>query len=124
MTERLELYKCEICGNIVEVLHRGKGQLVCCGQPMGLLEEKGEERGREKHLPVTKRADRGVTVEVGSIPHPMESDHYIEWVEVITEEGVLRRFLEPGMPPRAKFEIEGDIRQVRIYCNLHGLWTT
>jgi len=123
MTARLQVYKCEICGNIVEVLHSGKGQLVCCGQPMTLLEEKTEEQGREKHLPVTERTDQGVTVKVGSVPHPMEEKHYIEWVEVVTADGVARRFLKPGEAPEAAFGVEGDVLRSRAYCNIHGLWT-
>ena len=123
MTARLQVYKCEICGNIVEVLHSGKGQLVCCGQRMLLLEEKTEEQGREKHLPVTERTDQGVTVKVGDVPHPMEEKHYIEWVEVVTADGVARRFLNPGEAPEAAFGVEGDVLQVRAYCNIHGLWT-
>ena len=124
MAERLEVYKCELCENIVEVLHGGGGQLVCCGQPMKLLEEKTEDQGREKHVPVTEKTDKGIIVKVGSVPHPMEEKHYIEWVEVIGQDGVARKFLNPGETPEAAFEIDGDILQVREYCNLHGLWTS
>ena len=124
MAERLEVYKCELCENIVEVLHGGGGQLVCCGQPMTLLEEKTEDQGREKHVPVTEKTGKGIIVKVGSVPHPMEEKHYIEWVEVIGQDGVARKFLNPGETPEAAFEIDGDILQVREYCNLHGLWTS
>jgi len=123
MTERLEIYKCEVCGNIVEVLHNGKGQLVCCGQPMKLLEEKTEEQGKEKHLPVIEKTDKGIDVRIGSILHPMEEKHYIEWAEVVMKDGVTRKFLKPEEAPEATFGIEGDILQVRAYCNIHGLWT-
>ena len=123
MTERLQVYKCEICGNIVEVLHEGKGELVCCGQPMGLSKEKAEEEGREKHLPVMEKTDKGVKVKVGSIPHPMEEKHFIEWIEVVTKDGVARKFLKPGRVPEAEFEIKGDILQIREYCSIHGLWS-
>lgn len=122
MTERLQVYKCEICGNIVEVLHQGVGELVCCGQPMKLLEEKREEQGMEKHLPVVEKIDKGIKVKVGSVPHPMEEKHYIEWIEVLTEKGAFRRFLKPGEEPEARFEIDEAILGVREYCNIHGLW--
>jgi len=123
MTERLEIYKCEVCGNIVEVLHSGKGQLVCCGQPMKLLEEKTEEQGKEKHLPVTEKTDKGINVKIGSVLHPMEEKHYIAWMEVVMKDGVTRKFLNPKEAPKAAFDIEGDILRVRAYCNIHGLWT-
>jgi len=122
VTKRLQVYKCEICGNIVQVLHAGKGELVCCDQPMKLLEEKTEEQGREKHVPVAGKTDKGIKVEVGSVPHPMEEKHYIEWIEVQTDKGISTKFLNPGDEPRAEFEIEGDIVKTREYCNIHGLW--
>lgn len=122
MTRRLQVYRCEICGNIVQVLHAGKGELVCCNQPMKLLEEKTEEQGREKHVPVVEKTDKGIKVEVGSVPHPMEEKHYIEWIEVQTDKGISTKFLNPGDEPRAEFEIEGDIVKAREYCNIHGLW--
>jgi len=122
MTERLQVYKCEICGNIVEVLHSGEGQLVCCGQPMKLLKEQTEEQGREKHVPVIERTDKSIKVKVGSIPHPMEDNHYIEWIEVITDDRALRKFLKPGEKPEAEFEIKDVSVKVREYCNIHGLW--
>ena len=124
MTKRLQIYKCEVCGNIVEVLHEGAGELVCCDQPMKLLEEKTEEQGKEKHLPVVEKTDKGVQVKVGSIPHPMEEKHFIEWVAVETDKGVFRKFLKPGEKPEAEFEIGGNILQAREYCNIHGLWIT
>lgn len=124
MTKRLQIYKCEICGNIVEVLHEGVGQLVCCGQPMKLFEEKVEEEGKEKHLPVVERLDRRIKVKVGSIPHPMEEKHYIEWIEVVTKAGAERVFLNPGQTPEAEFMIEDGVVSVREYCNVHGLWST
>jgi superoxide reductase len=122
MTKRLQVYKCEICGNIVQVLHAGKGELVCCNQPMKLLEEQTEEQGREKHVPVAEKTDKGINVKVGSVPHPMEEKHYIEWIEVQTDKGISTKFLNPGDEPRAEFEIEGDIVKTREYCNIHGLW--
>lgn len=122
MTERLQVYKCEICGNIVEVLHSGKGQLVCCGQPMKLMEEKSEEQGKEKHVPVVEKTETGIKVKVGSVPHPMEEKHYIEWIEVITEEGIMRKFLKPGESPEAEFKVRQEVVLAREYCTIHGLW--
>lgn len=122
MTERLEIYKCEICGNIVLVMHSGVGQLVCCGQPMVLLEEKTEESGYEKHLPVVEMVEETWRVKVGSKPHPMEETHYIEWIDVETPNGTLVRFLKPGESPEALFKTDEEIVKARGYCNLHGLW--
>ena len=121
MTEELQVYKCNICGNVVEVLHSGAGRLVCCGQPMELLQEKTEDVGKEKHMPVVEKGDE-ITVKVGLIPHPMESDHYIEWIELITNDKVYRKFLKPGDEPEAKFKVKAEEIEVRVYCNLHGVW--
>jgi superoxide reductase len=125
MTKRHQVYKCNICGNIVEVLHEGGGTLVCCAQDMVLFEEKKEEEGNEKHLPVVKVEGNKVIVEVGSVPHPMEDVHYIEWIEVINGEESQKVFLKPGQEPKVEFTFEniGQLR-VREYCNLHGLWET
>lgn len=123
MTKRLQVYKCDICGNIVEVLHEGVGELVCCGQPMKLFEEKTEEQeGKEKHLPVIEKTEKGFLVKVGSIQHPMEEKHYIEWIEVIANGKVYRQFLKPGDIPEATFDTEAENITVREYCNVHGLW--
>lgn len=124
MTERSQIYKCEICGNIVEVLHAGVGELVCCGQPMKLLIEKTEDVGKEKHVPVVEKTATGIKVKVGSIPHPMEEKHFIEFVEVITDGGIFRKFLKPGDKPEADFDVPADGIKVREYCNVHGLWKT
>ena len=121
MTELLEIYKCNICGNIVEVIHTGIGQLVCCGEPMELLKEKTEEEGNEKHLPVIEKTEKGIKVKVGSVAHPMEEKHYIEWIEVIANGKVYRKFLKPGDLPETEFEVSGEII-AREYCNVHGLW--
>ena len=118
MTERKQIYKCNVCGNIVEVLHTGVGQLVCCGQPMELLKEKTEDIGQEKHVPVIKKTDNGIKIKVGSIPHPMEEKHYIEWIEANN----YRKFLKPGDNPESLFKIDTEKVEARIYCNLHGLW--
>jgi len=124
MTKRLQIYKCEVCGNIVEVLHEGAGELVCCDQPMKLMQEQTEEQGKEKHVPVIEKTDKGIMVKVGSVPHPMEDKHYIEWVAIHTDAGVFREFLKPGEKPEAQFELKGDVLKAREYCNIHGLWTT
>ena len=124
MTKKLQVYKCDICGNIVEVLHEGKGELVCCGQPMKLFKEQTEEQGKEKHMPVVERIEKGVRVKVGSIPHPMEEKHYIEWIEVVFSDGIIRKFLKPGDTPQAEFGIGEGIVEVREYCTIHGLWKT
>jgi len=121
MTRQLEVYKCNVCGNIVEVLHPGVGKLVCCGQPMELLEEKTEDVGREKHVPVIEETEKGIRVKVGSVPHPMEEKHYIEWIEVIANGKVYRKFLKPGEKPEAEFSVSGKV-VAREYCNIHGLW--
>lgn len=122
MTEKLQIYKCEICGNIVEVLHTGKGQLVCCGQPMKLQKENTVDAAKEKHVPVIEKTDDGIKVKVGSVPHPMEEKHYIEWIEVIVDGKSCREFLKPGAQPEAVFLIKGENITAREYCNLHGLW--
>jgi len=126
MTKKLEIYKCEICGNIVEVLHEGIGTLVCCGQEMKLMKEQTDEQTAnqttEKHVPVMEKIPSGIKVVVGSTLHPMEEKHYIEWIQVITEKGASRKFLKPGDKPESFFkDIEG-LEKIREYCNIHGLW--
>ena len=123
MTAQKQVYRCNICGNIVEVLHAGKGELVCCGQPMELLQEKTTDVGLEKHVPVIETTDKGVKVKVGSILHPMEEKHYIEWIEIITDSGSCRKFLKPGDKPEVEFEIGAQkVKAAREYCSVHGLW--
>ena len=122
MTTRLQIYKCEVCGNIVEVLHEGVGELVCCGQPMKLLVANTVDAAKEKHVPVIEKTASGVTVKVGSVAHPMEEKHYIEWIEIITDGKAYRQFLKPGDAPEAVFEIKANKIETREYCNLHGLW--
>jgi len=124
MTKRLEVYKCEVCGNIVEVLHEGVGKLVCCGKPMILMEAKtAAEEGKEKHVPVIEKTEKGVKVKVGSVPHPMEDKHYIEWIAVEAGGAVMRKFLKPGEAPEAEFGVK-EIDQAREYCNVHGHWSS
>ncbi len=122
MTAKLQIYKCEVCGNMVEVIHEGKGELVCCGEPMKLFVENTVDAAKEKHVPVVERVEEGVKVKVGSIPHPMEEKHYIEWVEILVGEKAYRKFLRPGEAPEAVFEIRAEGIVAREYCNLHGLW--
>ena len=122
MTSKLEVYKCDVCGNIVEVLHEGKGELVCCGQPMKLFKENTVDAAKEKHIPVIEKTAKGYKVKVGSVAHPMEEKHYIEWIEVIADGFAYRKFLKPGDIPEAEFCIEAARITAREYCNLHGLW--
>ena len=122
MAEKLQIYKCMVCGNIVEVLHGGVGELVCCGQPMELLDEKTADAATEKHVPVIEKIDGGYKVKVGSVAHPMEDKHYIEWIELLADGKAYRQFLEPGMAPETVFNIEADPVSAREHCNVHGLW--
>jgi superoxide reductase len=122
MAKQLEVYRCDLCGNIVEVLHGGAGELVCCGQPMSKLVENTVDAATEKHVPVIEKTEGGVKVKVGGVAHPMEEQHYIEWIEVSVSGKVYRQFLKPGEAPEATFDIEADQVTAREYCNLHGLW--
>ena len=122
MIKQLQVYKCSICGNIVEVLHGGVADLVCCGKVMENLVAKTADQGKEKHVPVVEKTNGGIKVKIGSVPHPMEENHYIEWVEVISDGKAYRQFLKPGQAPEAVFMIEAKSVSAREYCNLHGLW--
>jgi len=122
VSKKLEIYKCNICGNIIEVLNVGGGELVCCGQPMELLTEKTDDNGKEKHVPVVEETETGVRVKVGSVPHPMEENHYIEWIEVIADGVVHRKFLNPGDKPEVEFNVMAERIEAREYCSIHGLW--
>lgn len=122
MAKRLEVYKCDICGNIVEVLEGGAGELVCCGQPMALLTENTVDAAKEKHVPVIEKVDGGFKVSVGSVAHPMEEKHYIQFIEILADGKIYRQFLNPGEAPEAVFNIEATQVEAREYCNLHGLW--
>jgi superoxide reductase len=124
MTKRNQVYKCSVCGNMVEMLHAGAGELVCCGQPMNLQEEKTQDQGLEKHVPVIEKLPEGGTkVKVGDVPHPMEEGHYIEWIVIKTADGKYhRKFLTPTDAPEAIFETDVEVVEAREYCNLHGVW--
>ena len=122
MTEKLQVYKCEVCGNIVEVLHSGEGELVCCGQPMKQTVENTVDAAKEKHVPVIEKVPGGFKVKVGSAAHPMEEKHFIEWIQIIAAGKTYRQFLNPGQTPAATFMVEAATVTAREYCNLHGLW--
>ncbi len=122
MAERLQVFKCEVCGHIIEVLHEGQGELVCCNQPMKLLVEGSVDAAQEKHVPVIEKTADGIKVTVGSVAHPMEDAHWIEWIEVIADGKAYRQFLNPGEAPEAVFQIGADQVTAREHCNLHGLW--
>lgn len=122
MAERLEVYKCNVCGNIVEVLHGGKGELVCCGKAMVKMTENTVDAAKEKHVPVIEKVEGGYKVKVGGVAHPMEEKHFIEWIELIADGKVYRQFLKPGQAPEATFTIKAASVSAREYCNLHGLW--
>jgi superoxide reductase len=122
MAKTLEIYKCNLCGNIVEVFHAGPGDLVCCGEPMVLQSENTVDAAKEKHVPVIEKGNGTITVKVGSVPHPMEEKHFIEWVELIADGKVYRQMLKPGQAPEATFAISATQVTAREYCNLHGQW--
>ena len=124
MAKRFEIYKCEHCGNIVEVLHGGAGALICCGEEMKLMEAKTADTSTEKHVPFIEATDKGVKVRVGeNTEHPMMENHYIEWISVSTKAGIMRQFLAPDQKPEAEFFVEeSEVIKANEYCNLHGLW--
>ena len=122
MPERFEIYKCEACGNIVEVIEGGGAELVCCGEEMKLMSENTVDAAQEKHVPVIEKSDGTVKGIVGDVPHPMEEKHYIQWIELIADGRSYRQFLEPNQRPEAEFRITAERLTAREYCNLHGLW--
>jgi superoxide reductase len=122
MNERYQVFKCDVCGNIVEMVHASKGQLVCCGQNMKLFVENTVDAAKEKHVPVIEKTATGFKVKVGAVAHPMDEKHFIEWVEVIADGRIYRQFLNPGEAPEAQFEIQAAQVTAREYCTLHGLW--
>lgn len=124
MTKLHEVYKCGVCGNIVEVMHGAGGELVCCGKPMTLKSELEKDGAGEKHVPVVEKIDGGIKVTVGEVEHPMGEEHHIEWIEAHTANKIYRKYLKPGEKPEAIFLIEEEVILVREYCNLHGLWAS
>ena len=122
MTKRLQLYKCEICGNIVEIMHEGMPALVCCNQKMKLLKENTTDAALEKHVPFIEKIEGGYKINVGEVEHPMTEDHYIEWIQLLTENEVYTKFLSPDEKPEAVFKTNAVKVTAREYCNLHGNW--
>jgi len=122
MTERLQIYKCMACGIIVEVLDDGSGQMACCGQPMKHLAGQTADAATEKHVPIIEKIEGGYKVKVGSVPHPMEAKHFIEWIELLAGDRAYRQFLEPGGAPEAVFNVQAESVSAREFCNVHGLW--
>ena len=122
MTELKQVYKCNVCGNMVEIVHAGPGKLVCCNQPMELLSENTTDAATEKHVPVIEKVDSGYKVAVGSVAHPMTDEHFIEWIELIADSKVYRQHLTPADKPEAFFPVDAAKVTAREYCNLHGLW--
>jgi superoxide reductase len=122
MTEKLQVYKCAACGHVVEVLTAGDGPLACCGKPMEHLAAKTADQGKEKHVPVIEKFNGGLKVKIGSIPHPMEEKHFIQWIEIVTDGKVYRQSLQPGQAPEAVFPLPAESVLAREHCNLHGVW--
>lgn len=122
MAKRLEVYKCEVCGNITEVVHTGEGTLSCCEKSMILLVENTVDAAKEKHVPVVEKIDGGYKIKVGEVAHPMTEDHYIEWIELIADNTSYMQFLNPGDASEATFTVTADTITARAYCNLHGHW--
>ena len=122
MTNLNEIYKCFVCGNMVEVVHPAVGELVCCDQPMRLMMENTEDAAEEKHVPVIKKTAEGYLVTVGSVLHPMDDDHFIEWIELIADGRAYRRYLQPGELPEVEFKVKAKKITAREFCNLHGVW--
>lgn len=122
MSKIHEVYRCNICGHIIQINKAGAGELVCCNEPMELLEEKTQDTGNEKHVPVIEKTNFGIKVKVGEIEHPMDEAHSIQWIEVISGGRSYKKFLKPGDKPEAEFNTKDENIIVREYCNLHGLW--
>ncbi|MDA3837391.1 MAG: desulfoferrodoxin [Candidatus Delongbacteria bacterium] len=123
MAKFQQIYKCAMCGNIVDVLHEGPGELVCCGQSMSLIEANSVDAANEKHVPIIEKTEKGIIVKVGEVDHPMADEHYIEWIEVTNGAYSQKKYLKPGEKPQAEFFVPFNENLVaRSYCNLHGLW--
>lgn len=125
MTGKEQIYRCDVCDNLIKVLHQGEGKLVCCDVPMVQLTGKNEGMGKEKHVPVIEKSDKSVIVKVGEIPHPMEEDHFIEWIELAADGKIFLKYLEPGFKPEVEFLLDTEqVNEifVREYCSIHGLW--
>ena len=121
---QFQIYKCDLCGQVVEVLHVGSPSLTCCDQPMKLLREGTSDGAKEKHVPVLEKTANGCKVKVGAVPHPMTPEHAIEWIEIVCKRGVRSmKPLQAADAPEAEFGIPFDmVVSAREYCNLHGVW--
>lgn len=117
-----EIYRCNICGNIVEVINVGGGQLVCCGKPMKKLIANTVDADTEKHMPIIEKTNNGFLIKIGSAPHPMQKEHYIQWISLIADNKSYRKFLKPNDKPEAEFCLIADKVNAHAYCNIHGLW--
>lgn len=124
MAKRHQIYKCGICGNCIDIVNGGDGELVCCGEPMKLLTEKTADQGKEKHVPVMEMIKEGLSVSVGKDPHPMEETHFIEWIEIVDQDISCRHYLKPGTSPQTVFKTTHPQVLAREYCSVHGLWTS
>jgi superoxide reductase len=122
MAQQFEVYKCQHCGIIATIAHEGAGSMICCGEPMRLMKEGGTDGAKEKHVPVIEKTASGFKVKVGSAAHPMEADHWIEWIELLADGKSFRQFLKPGQLPEAEFNIRAEKATAREYCNKHGHW--
>ncbi len=122
MVEKFQVYKCNICGNTVSVLFAGGGELVCCGKPMENHQEKTADQGMEKHVPFVEKGEKRMTVKVGETAHPMVDDHYIMWIDTVSDDAESRKYLKPGEKPEKTFCVKKDLKKIRAYCNIHGLW--
>ena len=122
MANRLDVYRCDLCGHIIEVVNKGEGTLVCCGQNMTFLSENTQDAALEKHVPVIEITQDGIKVSVGKVAHPMTDEHYIQWIEVVVDDKISRAWLKPGDKPEAVFNVKGSRITAREYCNLHGHW--
>lgn len=122
MAKLHEIYTCSSCGNIVQVVHEGGGTLVCCNEDMLLQKERTDDEGKEKHVPVLEQTDNGMKVKIGAVPHPMTKEHHIEWIEMIKEDKAGKHFLDPNGSPETIFPLKEEPKEIRCYCNLHGLW--
>jgi len=124
MTKLNDIYRCNVCGNMVEIVKESVGELSCCGQPIELLEERQLDVGPEKHIPIIEKDGDKIVVKVGEVPHPMVEEHYICFVELVVGDKIYRESLKPGDEPEAVFEVCADINDLRAreYCSVHGLW--
>ena len=122
MTERMQIFKCELCDNMVEVVHGGAGELVCCAKLMKHMVDDTVDAAKEKHVPIIEKNSDVYIVKVGSIEHPMTGEHYIEWVELSADNMVYKQYLKPGIKPQAELNLKVNKVVARAYCNLHGLW--